>query len=420
MVAGQDSVTTCLRTSSFQFKNKNDDVRTIGQRLGVANLLEGSVRTSGNTLRVTAQLIRASDGSHVWSETYDRQRRDIFKVQDEIAAAVVAALKTAMARITPASEERPSDMRAYGALLQGRFFLNRQWAQDSVRAIAAFEEAIKLEPRYATAWVGISRAYNVRGLAGEIPPTEAYAAARKAVEQALAIDPNLAAAHHELAALEWNYNRDFAAEAKEERRAIELDPNPLAILQNEGFSVLASGHADEAARMFSQAVELDPLNSWSRGILWYALFAAGRLPEAESVARATLNLDPNARGTHCNLGATLLAEKKLDAAFAAVSDEPDQETRAECSPDVLWALGRRAEADRLLTHLKTKLATSHAMSFADSYAFRNEKDEAFKWLYRAFDNREPFVTLIKSNPWFINLRADPRFVALLRKMNLPE
>ena len=408
------------RTSSFQFKNKNEDVRTIGQRLGVANLLEGSVRTSDNTVRVTAQLIRASDGIHIWSETYDRQRRDIFKVQDEIAAAVVAALKTAMAKITPSAEERPSDMRAYSAVLRGRFFVNRGWVQDSVRAIAAFEEAIKVEPRYATAWAELSGAYNYRGVAGEVPPTEAYAAARRAADQALAIDPNLPAAHRALAKLEWNYNRNFDAAAKEDRRADELDPNPLRTLQNEGFAVLASGQAEEAASMFSQAVELDPLNSWSRGVLWYALFAAGRLPEADSVAHATLDLNPSARGVHCQLGAGLLAEKKLDAALAAVSAEPDQEIRATCLPDVLWALGRRAEADGLLTQLKTQHATSNAMNLADSYALRNEKDEAFKWLYRAFDNREPFVTLIKTNPLLLNLRGDPRFVALLRKMNLPE
>src|ERR1039457_838779 len=239
------------RTSSFQFKGKNEDMRTIGQKLGVANLLEGSVRTSGKTLRVTAQLIKVSDGSHVWSESYDRGMGDIFKVQDSIAAAVVSALQTTLGKFTSSQDKSPN-IEAYNALLRARYFYNKQTTKDLERAIAELEEAIRLEPRYAAAWVEIAAAYNSLGIGGTIPPKQAYAEARKAVDQALAIDPNLAAAHGMLGTLEWNYNRDFEAAEREYSRARDLDPNPAKVLRYEGFTALAYGQIDKAIRTFQK------------------------------------------------------------------------------------------------------------------------------------------------------------------------
>jgi len=172
------------RTSSFQFKGSKDDVRTIGQKLGVANVLEGSVRTSGKTLRVTAQLINASDGSHRWSETYDREIGDVFKVQDSIAEAVVTALKAAIAVSTSSAPYRPKSTDAYNAYLRGIYFQGRNTKQDSERALTSFAEAISLDPRYADAWVKTAAVHNQRGLNSWIPPIEAFTEARKAIDHA--------------------------------------------------------------------------------------------------------------------------------------------------------------------------------------------------------------------------------------------
>jgi len=408
------------RTSSFQFKGKNEDMRTIGQRLGVANLLEGSVRKSGKTVRITAQLIKVSDGSHLWSQSYDREIRDIFNVQDSIAVAVVTALRATLATSTSSSLERPVNIEAYNALLRARHFYGKQTKQDAERGIAATKEAIRLDPGYALAWVKLGRGYNLLGRGGWMPPKEAYAAARNAVDRALVIDPNLAAAHDMLGVLESNYNRDFVAAQAEFRRARELEPDPAIALVDAGMLAVYTGHFDEAIRLFQKIAESDPLDVWTLSILYLPLFAANRLPEAERVARRWLELEPNSSGAHCALGQVLLAENKPEAAFGVMSEEPDEGSRLTCLPQALWVLKRRAEADAMLAEAANKYGGSDATSLADTYAMRGDKNEAFKWLARAYDNREPYITLIRSDALLKNLHGDPRFTALVRKMKLPE
>ena len=405
------------RTSSFQFKGKNEDMRTIGQKLGVANLLEGSVRTSGKTLRVTAQLIKVSDGSHLWSETYDRDMGDIFKMQDSIATSVVNALQATMAKFTPSSQV--ANTEAYNAFLRGEYLRKRGTKQDLERALAAYQEAIRLDPKYAAAWVGIAAAYNNRGLLGWMPQKDAYTEARKAVDHALSIDPNLARAHSALAGLEWNYLFDFEKARAETLRARALDPIEGAADELPGWDELISGRFDESVQYFRERAKRDPLSSERLASLIYALQSAGRLAEAESAARNLLDLNPSFASAHCNLGDVLLEEHMPDAALAIMNEEVDPDSRW-CVTDALWALGRHTEADALLGEAKTKYADTQADSIAGSYALRNDKEEAFKWLYRAYDNRDAGVTLMRVDLSLRNLHGDPRFTALLRKMKLPE
>jgi adenylate cyclase len=408
------------RTSSFQFKGKNEDMRTIGQRLGVANLLEGSVRKSGTTLRITAQLIRVSDGSHLWSQSYDREMGDIFNTQDSIAIAVVTALRATLAASNSPSRDRPVNIEAYNALLRARYFRRKQTKLDTERSIAAAEEAIKLDPEYALAWSTIGTQYNFLGVSGWMPPKEAHAKAVNAVDRALAIDPKLAAAHLVLADLEWNYDRDFSASAAESQRACELDPYPLCETQTAGYLAIAEGHFDEAIRLFQKVAEADPLNVWTLEILYMPLFASNRLPEAERAVQRWLELEPNSANPHCRLGEVLLAENKPREAFGVMSEEADEGNRLTCVPKALWVLGRHAEADVMLIEAKNKYADLHSVNIAENYAMRNDKNEAFKWLAYAYDIREPYITLIKSDRLLNNLHGDPRFTALLRKMKLPE
>jgi TolB-like protein/Tfp pilus assembly protein PilF len=408
------------RTSSFQFKGKNEDMRTIGQRLGVTNLLEGSVRTSGRTLRVTAQLINVMDGTHRWSETYDRKMGDIFKIQDEIAAAVVAALKATMATLPSDRGPRSVNIDSYNEVLRGRYFWHRSTRDDSARSLSAFQQALLLDPMNAEAWAGIAATYNMSGNHGWTRPSEAYAKAREAIDRALAIDPNLAHAHLVLAYLEETYNHDFETYQHEFKRSLQLDPSLEAQVLDDGMNAYSAGKAEKAVKYFRRNIERDPLNTLTLSWLADSYFAAGNLEEAARIYRQILEISPDYAGAHCALGEILLAQHQPDAAFAMMSNEADEGSRLTCVPDALWALGRRAEADALLTQVQDKFSDSQAYALAQSYALRNDKDAAFKWLNRAYDNREPPVIDIKGDPYLRNLHGDPRFTALIQKWKLPE
>jgi TolB-like protein len=406
------------RTSSFQFKGRNEDVRTIGQRLGVANLLEGSVRTSGKTVRVTAQLIKVSDGSHLWSETYDRDIRDIFKVQDAIAAAVVTALQMTLA--TGSAREGPANTEAYKALLRGRYFSQMDTKEDSQRAIASFREAIRLDPDYATAFAELAIAYDSRGFRSWMPIKEAYTQARAAIAQSLKLDPTLALAHRALGWTERGFKYDFVAARLEQRRADELDPAAPEVTSDAAEYALIAGHLDEAIRMYRPLVERNPLDAGAWANLAFTFVRADRLTEAEAAARTVLELNPRAAFAHATLGWVLLYEHKPDAALAMASQETDESARCQILSDVLWALGRHAESDAVLAEIKAKFGDSQAFVLAERYAVRNEKDEAFLWLDRAYENRVPEVIMVRSDESLRNLHDDPRWTAFLRKMNLPE
>jgi adenylate cyclase len=413
-------LTVIARTSSFQFKGKNDDVRTIGQRLGVANLLEGSVRTSGKKLRITAQLIRVADGSHLWSETYDRDMGDIFKVQDSIAAEVVSALQATMATFVHPHESRPRNLQSYNAVLRGRYFGQRGTKQDSERGIAAFEEAIRLDPENAIAWSGLSDLYEVCAISGWMRPEDAKALARKAVDRALAIDPDLGQAHRILGEqqLKWNYNLEAAR--AEFKRARELEPDESKYWGLDSDVALVMGDPSEAVRLAEKLAEANPLNPSDLYNLASAIFYSDRLPEAERAAHNMVEQYPSYSYAQCLLGEVLLAERKPEAALAVMSAETDEAARLICVPDALWVLGRRKEADALLTEAAGKYASSSAASIAESYAMRNDHDQALMWLARAYDNRDGNMIYIRADPLMRNLRGDPRFTALLRKMKLPE
>jgi TolB-like protein/Tfp pilus assembly protein PilF len=405
------------RTSSFQFKGRNEDVRTIGQRLGVANLLEGSVRTSGRTMRITAQLIRASDGSHLWSEEYDRDMGDIFKVQDSIAREVVNALQATMHGQTSSSEHKPVNAEAYSAYLRGVYFQNKFTEQDTKRSIEALQESARIDPGFALAWAALARSYENQAIMGIVPPGAAHAEARKAVDHALNIDPNLAYAHSQLAAIEWN-SFNFSAARAEQSRVRELDPNEISLLNAEAIEAGNAGRFDDAIDFYRQAMKRDPLNLRWLGYLFNMNMMADRLSDAETAVKEMLAIDPHYDGAHCSLGYILLARNKPDAALATMSGEPDKDTRSWCTADAQWALGSRTESDELLARTKAQYSETKAFDIATMYARRNDKDEAFVWLDRAYRNREPVVTTMGGLQDLRNLRNDPRFTAMMRRLKL--
>ena len=415
-LAHAENLKVIARTSSFQFKGKSEDMRTIGQRLGVANLLEGSVRTSRDTIRVTAQLISVADGSHLWSETYDRKAGDVFKVQDEIATAVVAALKATMTVVPSHSDVGHSGVESHNKMLLARYFNLRATQQDSDRALAAINEAIKINSENAEAWVTLSDIYYARAIYGWMPTRDAYAASRGAVDRALALNPNLAAAHRSLGLTERVLNNNGEAYRRELQRAVELDPSLAKDPLVHGIDAYEEGRVHEAVQLFREAVDLNPLDTWT--LAWYAngLFADNNLADAERVFGQMLEIQPDITRVHCELGEVLLAEHRTAAALETMSKEPEESSRLICMPAALWSLDRQPEADALLAQAREKYQDAADYGVAYNYVVRGDKDEAFKWLNRAFDNHDLHLKFLNEDPIFRTLHSDPRFAALGRRI----
>jgi adenylate cyclase len=406
------------RTSSFAFKGKNEDVRTIAARLGVANLLEGSVRKSDNMLRITAQLIRARDGAHIWSQSFDRSVANIFQIQEEIAATVATALQTALsARGTSANPDIPPE--AYNAFLRGKYFRQRGAKDDSQRSVDAFKDAIRLEPNYALAWVELGRTFNAMGLGRELTPAEAYKRASDAVRRALQINPGLAEAHQLLSALLWNYQFDFRQSRAELSRALELDPH-LDVGGNAVVDALAFGRTADAVREARRVIDRDPLTADNYGALAWALYQDSRFEEAETAERKALELNPIGEGYHSVLAGIALARNEPTTALELLGHETDEASKQAVTINALWMLGRRDESNSMLRVFEQRYGDAHAVTIASSYVLRGNLDAAFRWLDRAYQNREPYLTLIRGEWDFRKLHDDPRYNALIRKLDLPE
>jgi adenylate cyclase len=412
------------RTSSFQFKGKNEDVRTIAGKLGVANLLEGSVRTSGHAVRITAQLIRASDGTHLWSQSYDRQVSDIFKVQDEIAATVVEALKATLAGGPADSAGKERNIEAYNLLLKGNFFYERSHPGDYDLAIEQYKLALQLDPNYALAWAKLARVYIVQDYSPKYSHSEQESKARDALSRALAIDPNLAVAHRWLGRIYLNFSWNWAAAKSEFERAITLDPMGLegGLAHDELLITTAfiTGRFEEVIRQMSEEESRNPLDTSALFTLGWILIYGGALEESAAIQQRLLDLDPAYIGAHANAARTWLLLGKYADALAEAEKENEAAYRLPNLALAYWALKRRTDADLALRQLEEKFADVSTYDIAVVHAYRGEADAALIWLERAYRLRDGGMIFLKIDPLLRNLHADPRFQALMRKMNLPE
>jgi TolB-like protein/Tfp pilus assembly protein PilF len=408
------------RTSSFQFKGRNEDLRVIGEKLNVAHILEGSVRKSGEKVRITAQLIRANDGSHLWSETYDRTLDDIFVVQEDIAGEVVKALELTLLGPTSVTRSRPVDPDAYNLALQGRFFLDRRGREDLERAVEYFRRSRERDPGYAPAWAGLSEAYAGQANFGHMPVAEGYRRAREAAEKALALDPQLVDAYLALSSIQQGYDWDWEAADASLRKALDLEPGSAQALGRVGSLAQTLGRWNEAIDLADKAIERDPLRANSYNSLGSALLAVNRDTEAEAAYRSALELDPGGGFRHYALGRALLLQGKADAALREMQQETEEAYRLAGLPLAFHALGRRGESDAALAALKSQHAGEMAYQIAQIHAVRGEADLAFEWLERAYDQRDNGVTWIKSDRLMRGLVGDPRYKAFLRKLKLPE
>jgi TolB-like protein/lipoprotein NlpI len=411
------------RTSSFQFKGKNEDVRTIAGKLGVANLLEGSVRTSGHAVRITAQLIRASDGTHLWSQSYDRQMSDIFKVQDEIAGTVVEALKATLSGGTSDSGGKEQNVDAYNLLLKGNFFYERSHAGDSDRAIEQYKHALEVDPNYALAWAKLARVY-IWQYSPTASVSEQESKARDALQHALSIDPNLAVAHRWLGRIYLNFRWNWTAARSEFERAIALDPNGTegryAREDLQIMTALLTGRFEDVIRQELQNLARNPLDTQQLYFLGWFLVYGGHLEEAAAIERRLLELDPARIGAHAGAAKISLLMGKNADALTEAEKETDEESRLANLALVYWAMHRETEADGALRQLESKFANGAAFDIGTVHSYRGEADAAVTWLERAYSQRDGAMISLKVEPLVRNLRSDARYNALMRKMNLPE
>jgi TolB-like protein/cytochrome c-type biogenesis protein CcmH/NrfG len=404
------------RTSSFAFKGEKIDIAEIAKRLHVAHVLEGSVRKSGNTVRITAQLVRASDRSNLWSHTYDRQMTDVFKVQDEIAAAVVSELKIKLLGAAP--KTKVTDPKAYALFLQAREISFQFSAAALEQAIALYQQALALDPRYAPAWIGLADTY-LRQIAGGLRlADEGTRLSRDATTKALSIDPQYAPAHAMLGLIAIVYDGDLAAAARHLEHALALEPANPDSINLAGFLVRRLGRLDQAIAIGEHVTTLDPINADAYDDLGFSYFYDGRYDEAIAMFRTVLRLTPGSILRHEAIGEALLIKGDATAALAETKYEVDDAARLLGLSMIYRALGQEAQSDAALRELVEKYESTMSYGIAYAMAYRGEADHAFEWLDKAVRYHDPALGSIAAQPMFANIHGDPRWLPFLRKLGM--
>ena len=415
------------RTSSFYFKGRQATIKEIGAALGVAHVLEGSVRKSGNMLRITAQLIRVDTGYHVWSQTYDRKLDDIFKVQDEIASEVARALSVSL-QANGAQHNAPAkNSETHALLLQAWFLVNRWTPDDMAKAISYYHQVLQLDPKSAPAWAGLSRALIWTWTSGWLSTDRSMQQQRdqalQAAERAIAADPNLSEAHQAMAELRYWFDWDWVAARDEVDKALALDPASSDALVESCVMAALSGQLGEAVRRCEDANARDPLSTDPYFNLAALRYLMNQLTQAEADARKGVALAPTAARSHVYLAAILLAQGNQEAAIAEIEKDSDESYRLYALSRTYFLVGRKSKADATLAEFEKNYAANQPYLLATLHALRGELDQAFLWLDRAYKQRDPSlisVPAITLERDLRNLRGDPRYKTLLRRMNLQE
>jgi TolB-like protein/Tfp pilus assembly protein PilF len=401
------------RTSSFSFKSQNIKIPEIARTLHVANVLEGSVRKAGNSVRITAQLIRAGTDTHLWSQTYDRKLDDIFAIQDEIAADVVKQLKVTLLGAVPTA--RTTDPEAYALYLQAKQ-LGRQFTAEAFRqSDALYRKVLAIDPRYAPAWTGLAENLYHEADQGLLSIKDGYAKAREAATKVLAIDPDYAPAHARLGYIATADN-DLAGAAQHFQRALALDPMDLDVLRASAILLGSLSRLDEALALEEAIVRRDPVNVSALFNLGLYQRKAGRFDAAIASFRTVLSLAPGRGGAHYGLGVALLLKGDAPGALAEIEQETSEVWKMIGLPMAYHALGRKADSDAALAALIAKWEKDAPYNIAYVYAYRGEADQAFAWLDKAVEYGDPGLGDIVTENLFDKIHADPRWPAFLRKI----
>ena len=418
VLAQNRGLRVAARSSSFQFKGKNVELKDIGKQLKVSTILEGSVRKSGNRVRISAELVNVADGFQLWSETYDRELNDIFAVQDDIARSVGDALKIKLlGEKTP--RPKSANAEAYNAYLQGRYFTDRRSEEDLKKAIQYYDQALQIDAAYAPARVGLGVVYYRQAGWGYVKLDDGYRKARQEVEQALKVDPNLAEAHAALGWIKSHYDWDWAGAHASYKRATELEPGNANVVRQAASLAATLGRFEDAIALDQRATDLDPLSVTVHYYSGNHAYYAGKLTDAEAAFKKALELNPEYPAARATLSVVYILQSKPDMALAELQREPEPFWRLYGLALAYHAAGKKNEADSSLAELIEKHHDVGAIQIAEVHAHRGEIDSAFEWLERAYTQRDGGLSEIKGDPLLKKLEQDPRWPAFLKKMKLP-
>jgi TolB-like protein/Flp pilus assembly protein TadD len=402
------------RTSSFAFKGKETGIPEIARRLHVAHVLEGSVRKAGNTVRITAQLIKAGTDTQLWSQTYDRKLDDIFAIQDEIAADVVKQLRVRLLGAAP--KARATDPEAYALYLQA-VQLGRQITADAFsQSDALYRKVLAIDPRYAPAWTGLAENFYHEAGQGLLPNKEGFDRARDAATKALAIDPDYAPAHASLGWIAMYDVNDLAGAAQHFQRALALNPSDLDVVRKSAALLLSLGRRDEAVALEEAVVRRDPVNAVALYNLGLYQRTVGRLDASIASFRIALSLAPGRGGAHYQVGVALLLKGDAQGALAEIEQEPSEVWKMIGLPMAYHAFGRNADSDVTLAALIAKYEKNAPNNIAYVYAFRGDADKVFEWLDKAIEYGDPGISEVVAENLFDKIHADSRWLAFLRKI----
>jgi len=422
------AVRVISRTSAMRYKSSNKSLPEIAKELNVDGVIEGSVERSGEKVRITAQLIHAPTDTHLWAESYEGNLRDILSLQANVARDIASKVKV---NLTPQeraklTESRPVKPPAYEAYLKGRYYHSKTSTEGFNEALEYFQQAIEFDPDYAAAYVGLADSYEELGIWGALPPFEASSKAKAAAEKALSIDPNLGEAHATLAHLHFAYDWDFAGAQQEFDRAMQLSSSSSDVRLRYATYLAAMGKKDAAIEQIEAAHELDPVSHPTNTILGFIYLLARDYDKATEQIKKTIALYPDSSVDHQKLGICYEHEGRYSEAVAEYlkGDEIEGATKEELSlrKGAFLANGFRGYLDRELKSLIAYSRTQYVppFAFADLYARLGDKDRAFEYLEKTYDERGHNLAFIKVEPGLDNLRSDPRYSEFLRRMGLPE
>jgi serine/threonine-protein kinase len=412
------------RTSAFSFRGKDVKIGDISRELGVAHVLEGSVRKSGNRIRVTAQLVKAADGFQVWSERYDRELTDVFAIQDEISAAIVNQLKVNLTG-SPQRSPAPRNMAAYEAVLEGRHHWYRFTPTSTGRALQCYECAVAADSSYAPAHAGLADYYFVLAGMGLAEPKEVLPKAATEARRTLELDPNQADAHSVLGMVSALLEYDWSASERHFHRALELNPaSPHVRFPYAFWYLRAQGRLEQALAELERALEQDPLSAAYRFGKAAVLIQQRRYEAAVDSCRRALDLEPNSSVALMGLAYALAAQRRFDEALSVAEQFIQVHGRwplpLRTLGDVHSTAGNVEQAHGVLDELHEMARRSYVppSCFAQIHSQLGETDAAFEWVERAIQQRDPVIVFLKTFPGFDPLHSDPRFPVMLRQMNL--
>jgi TolB-like protein/Tfp pilus assembly protein PilF len=404
------------RTSSFSYKGKDVSVKDIGKELNVSHLLEGSIRKAGNKIRITVQLIKTMDGSHIWSETYDRDLDSIFQIQDDIAARVTDQLKTTLLGTSPKS--KTVNIEAYNLFLQAKHLVHQNTKMAYISAEELTKKSIKIEPDYAASWELLASIYNTGAYNFNIRTTnEGIPLGLEAAEKAIELDPNLAYGYATLASLhelDWNFNESL----KNINKALKLDPNNAIIIST--AANMTYGDINKSIKLIQKSINLDPLLYLNYYNLGFEYYKVNELNKAEEAFRKFATYYPNSQILHYMQAMVFLAQGEHNKAKKEIELEKHDFFSLYGKNFVYYALGKQDQADALFEEFIEKYSETDPANLADLYAFRGEIDKSFYWLNRAVEIKDPVLLEALMYPSFKSLYKDPRWNTLINNMNLPK